>query len=73
MVLRTRFFFSQNSSNKEVDLDGYKFCYAKENFYLASIGFSLEMFLKFKKLAAELDLIHYHFTHPIGGILKILT
>ncbi|MER8853815.1 glycosyltransferase family 4 protein [Mesorhizobium australicum] len=44
--------------------DGHMAHKARLDFELASTGFSLEVFRRFKELAGKADLIHYHFPWP---------
>lgn len=46
---------------------------AKLDLYLASTGLSLSLFGQFRRLAAEVDLIHYHFPWPMMDLLHALT
>ena len=54
-----------------VEMDGYSVHQAKQNFFLASTGFSVSAFSKFKKLLNEADIIHYHFPNPFGDMLHL--
>jgi glycosyltransferase involved in cell wall biosynthesis len=47
-----------------VHTDGYRAHRARINFEIASTGFSASAFLQFKRMAKEVDLIHYHFPWP---------
>jgi len=51
----------------------YRHIQVKENFSIASTSFSLSVFSKFSKLAAEADLIHYHFPWPFMDVVHFLT
>lgn len=44
-------------------------CYAKTTFALSSTPFSLSAIRKFKVLAAQADIIHYHFPYPFMDLL----
>lgn len=46
---------------------------AKENFNVASTGFSLQVFKQFKKMAAEADLVHFHFPWPLMDLVHFAT
>jgi rhamnosyl/mannosyltransferase len=50
-------------------LDGHMAVKARLDFELASTGFSREAFRKFRALAAEADLVHYHFPWPFMDIV----
>lgn len=45
----------------------------KENFNLASTGFSLSAFSTFKAMAAEADLVHFHFPWPMMDLVHFAT
>lgn len=49
--------------------DHYYYAHAKENFNVASTGFSWSVFSKFKRLAEQADLIHYHFPWPFMDLV----
>ena len=63
------FSLSKKNLNKKIILDKYTVINAKEDIYIFSTGFSIQAFSKFKKLAASVDLIHYHFPNPFADIL----
>lgn len=46
---------------------------AKLDLYLASTGLSWSLFGQFRRLAAEVDLVHYHFPWPMMDLLHALT
>jgi rhamnosyl/mannosyltransferase len=45
----------------------------KSNFEIASTPFSASVFLRFKQLAKEADIIHYHFPYPLADLLHFVT
>ncbi|WP_080394683.1 glycosyltransferase family 4 protein [Pseudomonas syringae] len=45
----------------------------KENFNLASTGFSAQVFSQFKEMAAEADLVHFHFPWPLMDLVHFAT
>jgi rhamnosyl/mannosyltransferase len=45
----------------------------KENFNVASTGFSLQAFKQFKQMAAEADLVHFHFPWPMMDLVHFAT
>lgn len=45
----------------------------KENFNIASTGFSFSAFGQFKDMAAEADLIHFHFPWPMMDLVHFTT
>ena len=46
---------------------------AQENFCVASTGFSLPVFRQFKELAAEADIVHFHFPWPMMDLVHFAT
>jgi len=62
---------SKNPKRKPIIMNGYSVHQAKENIYLGSTGFSLEAFLKFRKLLQNSDIIHHHYPHPFGDLLQL--
>ena len=59
-----------NPSLQKNHLQGYEVVEAKENFSIASIGFSFSAFKIFKELAKKTDIIHYHFPNPFSDLLQ---
>lgn len=53
----------------DIELNGYKVVQAKQNFSIASTGFSFSAFQKFKNLAKANDVIHYHYPNPFADLL----
>ena len=45
----------------------------KENFHIASTGFSLKVFSQFKEMATEADLVHFHFPWPMMDLVHFAT
>jgi rhamnosyl/mannosyltransferase len=45
----------------------------KENFNVASTGFSLSVFNQFREMAAEADLVHFHFPWPLMDLVHFAT
>ena len=45
---------------------------AKQNLFFAPTGFSFSAFAKFKKLASEVDIIHYHYPNPFADLLHLV-
>ncbi|UWA07639.1 glycosyltransferase family 4 protein [Escherichia coli] len=65
------------SLSKRGDYDNEKFgshrvYYAKTNFEIASTPFSVSSISKFRKLAKEADIIHYHFPFPFMDMLHFI-
>lgn len=64
-------------SNKTVDcssqMHGYELVTTKRNFSVASNGFSWKSYAAFKALAAQADLIHFHFPWPFADLVHLWT
>lgn len=54
-----------------IEMDGYSVHQAKQNLFLASTGFSISAFSKFKRLSNDADIIHYHFPNPFADMLHL--
>lgn len=63
---------SSNPSAEPVQIAHHQAHSAKLNFELASTGFSFEALSKFKALATEADLIHYHFPWPFMDVIHLM-
>jgi len=55
--------------DRTVEVDGHKVHRCRSNFGMASTPFSVSAFLRFRQLAKEADLIHYHFPYPFTDLL----
>jgi len=53
-------------------MDGHISYVARQNFQIASTGFSISSILRFKQLADRADIIHYHFPWPFMDLLHFL-
>ena len=62
---------SGNPDPNPIHLDGYTVHQAKQNLFVASTGFSLSAFDKFRILANKADIIHYHFPNPFADMLHL--
>jgi glycosyltransferase involved in cell wall biosynthesis len=64
-------------SSKMVDgtikIDNYYVHHCRSNFEISSTPFSTSVFIKFRKLAKEVDIIHYHFPYPFSDLLHFIT
>lgn len=60
---------SRHPSPKAIDMDGYKVYQVKENINIASTGFSVQAYSKFKELAQQADIINYHFPWPFMDVI----
>ena len=54
-----------------IEVDGYTVHQVKRNLFLASTGFSVSAFRKFKQFSKEADIIHYHFPNPFADMLHL--
>jgi glycosyltransferase involved in cell wall biosynthesis len=63
---------TKDRSPQTIEIDGYLSHRVKLDLQIASTGFSFAAFSEFKRLAAEADVIHYHFPWPFMDILHFL-
>jgi glycosyltransferase involved in cell wall biosynthesis len=54
-----------------IKMSGYTVYQAKQNFFLASTGFSFSAFKLFRNLSAKADIIHYHYPNPFADLLHM--
>ena len=59
--------------DQSIKIDNYHVHRCRSNFEIASTPFSVSAFLKFKQLAKEADIIHYHFPYPFADLLHFVT
>ena len=64
---------SQNPSPARLQVADHQVIRAKENFNLASTGLSMRVFSQFKEMAAEADLVHFHFPWPLMDLVHFVT
>lgn len=64
---------SQNPSPAQLQVADHQVTRAKENFNLASTGLSMRVFSQFKEMAAEADLVHFHFPWPLMDLVHFVT
>ena len=64
---------SPNPSPARLQVADHQVTRVKENFNLASTGFSLKAFSQFKEMAAEADLVHFHFPWPLMDLVHFAT
>lgn len=55
------------------NIDGYRLHQSHANLEIASTPFSYTVFKRFRELAREADIIHYHFPYPFADVLHFLT
>lgn len=56
-----------------LDLDGHTIHRSRINFNIASMPFSFAAIAKFRQLASDADLIHYHYPYPFADMLHFLS
>lgn len=56
-----------------IEIDGHRVHRVKNNFQIASTGFSLAAFSRFSQLAKQVDVIHYHFPWPFMDLVHFAT
>ena len=71
-VRNTVLSLSKTPKKEPIELDGYTVHQAKQDLFLASTGFSLSAFGKFKELSEQANIIHYHFPNPFADMLHML-
>ena len=67
------FALSQKPNSDAFDVGRHQAVTFKQQFFIASTGFSLAAFEPFHKLSQEADIIHYHFPWPFMDILHIFS
>lgn len=60
---------SPTPSPSRVQVGNHHVTRVKENFNLASTGFSAGVFGKFREMAAEADVVHFHFPWPVMDLV----
>jgi glycosyltransferase involved in cell wall biosynthesis len=63
---------SINKIQQIIPMDGHIAYFTKQDFQIASMGFSILSILRFKQLAERADIIHYHFPWPFMDLLHFL-
>ncbi|MFT2188929.1 glycosyltransferase family 4 protein [Pseudomonas putida] len=64
---------SPNPVPERIQVADHEVVRVKENFNLGSTGFSLTVFKRFKDMAAEADLVHFHFPWPMMDLVHFAT
>lgn len=54
-----------------IEVEGYKVYRAKQNFELASTGFSVSAFIRFSEMVKKVDIVHYHFPWPFMDMMHL--
>ncbi|MBC8551008.1 MAG: glycosyltransferase [Candidatus Brocadiales bacterium] len=60
-------------TERTIKIDNYYVHFCQSNFEIASTPFSVSAFLRFRQLAKEADIIHYHFPYPFADLLHFIT
>ncbi|CAN7731995.1 glycosyltransferase family 4 protein [Pseudomonas umsongensis] len=64
---------SQNPTPARLKVADHQVVRVKETLNLASTGLSLRVFSQFKEMAAEADLVHFHFPWPLMDLVHFAT
>jgi rhamnosyl/mannosyltransferase len=64
---------TSNPCPTTIEIDGYLAHRVKLNFEIASNGFSYAVFDRFKQLAKQADVIHYHYPWPFMDLVHFAT
>jgi len=59
--------------DRTIKIDNHCVHRCRSNFEIASTPFSVSAFLRFRQLAKEADVIHYHFPYPFADLLHFIT
>nr|WP_315475650.1 glycosyltransferase family 4 protein [uncultured Undibacterium sp.] len=63
---------TRDKQNLDIEFEGHKVHRAPLNFEIASTGFSWAALSKFKQLAEQADIVHYHFPWPFMDLSHFL-
>jgi glycosyltransferase involved in cell wall biosynthesis len=63
----------ENKLSATSEYDGYVNHHVKQNFDIASTGFSYEAFSRFAALANDTDIVHFHFPWPFMDLVHLVT
>ena len=64
---------SPTTVDRVVEVDGHSVHRCRSNFEIASTPFSLSAFLRFRQMARDADLIHFHFPYPFADLLHFFS
>ncbi|MCK8687421.1 glycosyltransferase family 4 protein [Pseudomonas umsongensis] len=64
---------SQNPTPARLQVADHQVLRVKETLNLASTGLSMRVFSQFKEMAAEADLVHFHFPWPLMDLVHFAT
>ena len=65
------FTLSRSASKDPIIFEGHTITEAQTTLEISSTPFSIEAFIKFRKLTPKFDLIHYHYPYPFGDLLHL--
>jgi O-antigen biosynthesis rhamnosyltransferase len=63
---------SSNPAREPVSIGNHRTHYAKLNFEIASTGISFDAIGKFRRLAAGVDIVHYHYPWPYMDVVHFI-
>jgi rhamnosyl/mannosyltransferase len=58
---------------RQASVDGHLVHRCRSNFEIAATPFSFSAFLRFRQLARDADIIHFHFPYPFADVLHFVT
>lgn len=64
---------SRSAISPEKAVGTHRVTRARQDFFIASTGFSVEVFARFRELAGAADLIHFHFPWPMMDVVHFAT
>ena len=64
---------SPNAHEAPIEFSGHLVHQARLDFQVASTGFSLSAFRKFRELASQADIVHYHYPWPFMDLVHFIT
>lgn len=64
---------SRNPVPEEVIVEHHRVTRARENIQIASTGFSLDVFKRFRAMAQDADVVHFHFPWPMMDLVHFCT
>ena len=64
---------SPDRTERMIEIDGHLTHRVRQNFQIASTGFSISAFQRFAALANRADVIHYHFPWPFMDVVHFMT
>lgn len=64
---------SPKPNPETIKINNYKVHRCLANFEIASTPFSISIFKRFRLLAKQADIIHYHFPYPLADLLHLMS